>query len=163
MEEFKALYKSPLGIIEIIANNDGIIAAEFQEDNYKIKANPNLHTQICEHQLDEYFAGQRKEFNLLLDPQGTDFRKTVWNKLLAIPFGRTTSYRDIAFQLGDTNAVRAVGNANGKNKISIIIPCHRVIGLSGNMVGYAGGLWRKKRLLNHEYKIHSDTQQGLLF
>ena len=101
-------------------------------------------------QLQEYFAGQRNVFDLPLDFAGTDFQKKVWQALLNIPYGQTRSYRDIAEQVGNIKAVRAVGAANGKNPISIIAPCHRVIGRSGKLVGFAGGLDKKEILLNIE-------------
>jgi methylated-DNA-[protein]-cysteine S-methyltransferase len=100
--------------------------------------------------MDEYFEGSRKEFQLPLAPEGTDFQKRVWSELLNIPYGATCSYLDVARALGDANAIRAVGAANGRNPISIIIPCHRVIGADGSLTGYGGGLWRKEWLLRHE-------------
>jgi methylated-DNA-[protein]-cysteine S-methyltransferase len=103
-------------------------------------------------QLQEYFAGQRNVFDLPLDFAGTEFQKKVWQALLSIPYGQTRSYRDIAEQIGNIKAVRAVGAANGKNPISIIAPCHRVIGRSGKLIGFAGGLDKKEILLNLEQK-----------
>jgi methylated-DNA-[protein]-cysteine S-methyltransferase len=103
-----------------------------------------------ERQLAQYFAGQRQQFDLALDFSGTDFQKRVWQALLTIPFGETRSYSDIARQLGDVKAVRAVGAANGKNPISIVAPCHRVIGASGELTGFAGGLKAKELLLTLE-------------
>ncbi|MGZ4035714.1 MAG: methylated-DNA--[protein]-cysteine S-methyltransferase, partial [Bacteroidia bacterium] len=102
-----------------------------------------------------------KEFGLKLNPQGSEFQKKVWNQLLEVPFGKTNSYLDISKKLGDPNATRAVGNANGSNPICIIIPCHRVIGSSGKLVGYSGGLWRKVWLLNHEKSITFGKQTEL--
>lgn len=101
-------------------------------------------------QLDEYFAGKRQDFELPIDPQGTEFQKKVWNELQLLSYGQIVSYKDIAMKLGDINNVRAVGTSNGKNPIAIVVPCHRVIGSNGKLIGYAGGLWRKKWLLNHE-------------
>lgn len=101
-------------------------------------------------QLDEYFNGARFVFDLQLNPHGTDFQKKVWQELIAIPYGQTVSYKNIALITGDVNNVRAVGTSNGKNPIAIVIPCHRVVGTNGKLTGYAGGLWRKKWLLNHE-------------
>ena len=101
-------------------------------------------------QLEQYFAGQRQQFNLPLDFQGTDFQQQVWRALLTIPYGETRSYKDIALQIGNEKAVRAVGAANGKNPISIIAPCHRVIGSGGALVGFAGGLDKKQILLSLE-------------
>jgi methylated-DNA-[protein]-cysteine S-methyltransferase len=101
-------------------------------------------------QLQAYFAGERREFDLPLAPYGSDFQRRVWSALLEIPYGETISYLELARRLGDPRAVRAVGSANGRNPISIIIPCHRVIGADGSLVGYGGGLERKRWLLRHE-------------
>jgi len=104
-------------------------------------------------ELDEYFAGKRKEFTILLSFSGTEFQKRVWDELLKIPFGTTRSYKEQSVALGKAESVRAVANANGMNKISIIVPCHRVIGEDGHLTGYGGGLWRKRWLLDHEKKF----------
>ena len=104
----------------------------------------------CVFQLQEYFDGKRKAFDIKLNPEGTDFQKKVWNRLLEILYGKTLSYLELSKQLGDVKAIRAVANANGKNPIWIIIPCHRVIGSDGSLTGYAGGLSRKQWLLEHE-------------
>lgn len=114
--------------------------------------------QECVQQLSEYFNGTRKQFDLKLNPQGTDFQKKVWNELLNVPFGKTKTYLEQSKQLGDVKAIRAVASANGKNPIWIIIPCHRIIGSDGSLTGYAGGIWRKKWLLAHE---NPSTQQSL--
>src|ERR1043165_1542929 len=150
MELQRAYYSSPIGTIEITGDENGIATLYFTEDMPELPAKvPDILKETI-YQLDEYFNGIRKEFGLKLNPQGTAFRKRVWDQLLHIPFGKTTTYLDISEKLGDTNATRAVGNANGSNPISIIIPCHRVIGASGKLVGHGGGLWRKEWLLNHE-------------
>ena len=104
----------------------------------------------CVQQLKEYFKGERTNFNLLLNPQGTKFQKLVWQELCDIEYGKTISYLVQSKQIGDIKAVRAVAAANGKNPISIVIPCHRVIGSDGSLTGYAGGIWRKKWLLDYE-------------
>ena len=109
-------------------------------------------------QLSEYFEGKRKEFSFKLNPKGTDFQQKVWQELLKIPFGKTTSYLELSKQLGDVKAIRAVAAANGKNPLWIVVPCHRVIGSDGSLTGYAGGLWRKKWLLEHE---NPSPQQSL--
>lgn len=103
-------------------------------------------------QLEEYFEGKRVEFDLPLDLQGTDFQKRVWNELLTIPYGKTVSYKELSIRLGDVRAIRAVAAANGANPVSIIVPCHRVIGSDGSLTGYAGGLWRKRWLLDFEQR-----------
>jgi len=144
-----AYYSSPLGPIEITASDEGITSVSFREIMPENAAIPSsLSDSVA--QLDEYFSGRRKEFSLSLAPEGTAFQKQVWHELEAIPFGEKRSYLDIALKLGDKNATRAVGAANGKNPIAIIVPCHRVIGEDGKLTGYAGGLWRKEWLLKHE-------------
>ncbi len=144
-----ACLKSPLGFIEIIADKKAITSIAFTEKSTESNSPSDFITN-CLTQLSDYFSGNRKEFSLPLDPQGTDFQKQVWQELLAIPFGETRSYLDIALKLGDKNLTRAVGAANGKNPIAIVVPCHRVIGENGSLTGYAGGLWRKEWLLDFE-------------
>lgn len=148
---FKAYYHSPIGLIELSANHKQIIGLYFVEKEDASTDIPEILTTALK-QLDEYFSGKRINFELDLLPKGTEFQKKVWDQLLKIPFGTTKSYLDIANALDDRNALRAVGNANGKNKISIIIPCHRVIGANGSLTGFGGGIWRKKWLLEHEQK-----------
>ncbi|MCL4299245.1 MAG: methylated-DNA--[protein]-cysteine S-methyltransferase [Anaerolineae bacterium] len=124
---------------------------------------PNLPPVMaaCLAQLDAYFKGEGREFSFKLEPAGTDFQKAVWRQLLTIPYGQTASYLDVARQVSNEKAVRAVGAANGQNPIAIIVPCHRVIGSNGQLTGYGGGLWRKAWLLNHEKKFSG--QQMALF
>lgn len=112
----------------------------------------------CVEQLIQYFNGQRRQFELPLNQPGTNFQQGVWSELLQIPFGKTISYLELARRIGDTKATRAVANANGKNNIAIIVPCHRVIGSNRELIGYAGGLWRKKWLLEHEAKVAYGVQ-----
>lgn len=148
---FVALYQSPIGTVKIEHSGVGLSSLIFTQK----KANDDKIPDVIKPlfiQLDEYFAGGRKEFNLPLDLVGTDFQKQVWDSLLKIPFGQTVSYMDIAKTLGDPKKIRAVGNANGRNPVSILVPCHRVIGTNSSLTGYAGGLWRKEWLLNHEKK-----------
>lgn len=144
------LDKTPLGPIQITATEIGISAIHFEAPStaYENDSSPILND--CIQQLKEYFAGHRKEFKLPLDLKGTDFQMQVWEQLLHIPFGRSISYIRLAQNLGDTKKVRAVGNANGQNPIPIIVPCHRVIGADGKLVGYSGGLDKKEWLLIHE-------------
>jgi len=142
---------SQLGPIEINMSNNGIASVSFIEhipENHIAPAS----LSDCLSQLDEYFSGKRKEFSLPLAPEGTSFQKQVWQELQTIPFGEKRSYLDIALKLGDKNVTRAIGAANGKNPLAIIIPCHRVIGENGKLTGYAGGLWRKEWLLDFESK-----------
>ena len=117
----------------------------------------NQITDLCKQQLGQYFTGERTEFDLPLDQRGTAFQKSIWSCLVTIPFGETVSYRDIADMVNNRKAVRAVGAANGKNPISIIVPCHRVIGSNRTLTGYAGGLPRKSWLLNHEGAAFADN------
>ncbi|PCJ87015.1 MAG: cysteine methyltransferase [Flavobacteriales bacterium] len=154
----KAYYHSPIGIIELTGSNAGISSLYFVDD-YTEKNHIPANLRACVKQLDEYFKKKRKIFELKLNPDGTEFQKTVWNKLQDIPYGKAVSYLEIAKSLGNKNATRAVGNANGKNKISVIIPCHRVIGINGKLTGYAGGLKRKKWLLDFE----NSSKQTSLF
>ncbi len=113
----------------------------------------------CAQQLYEYFAGERKVFDLPLYQEGTAFQQSVWQQLLAIPFGQTISYHTLAHRIHNPRSIRAVGTTNGKNRLAIIVPCHRVIGSNGTLTGYAGGLWRKRWLLEHE---RMDLFTGLL-
>ena len=151
MEEllYKTYYESPAGLIEIMANDTGVTSILFVRKRAGRSQN-NEHTTECARQLHDYFNKERKTFSIPLDLQGTDFQKRVWNELLNIPFGKTISYLQLATILGDKKSIRAVGGANGRNPVSIIIPCHRVIGSNGDMVGYGGGLDKKKFLLELE-------------
>ena len=112
----------------------------------------------CIEQLIQYFYGERRNFELPINQQGTAFQQEVWSQLMAIPFAKTISYIELARRTGDTKATRAVASANGKNNVCIIVPCHRVIGANGELVGYSGGLWRKKWLLEHEMKVAYGVQ-----
>ena len=168
----KAYYKSPLGIVEIIGDNKAIQSIKILEENHLsnqekiwVKAafeNPNntpVLLRKCITQLQEYFDGTRTSFDLYLNPIGTSFQKKVWRELLNIPFGKTRTYLEQSKLLGDPKAIRAVASANGKNPLWIVVPCHRIIGSDGSLTGYAGGLWRKQWLLNHE----SPNKQQSLF
>ncbi|MCL2170994.1 MAG: methylated-DNA--[protein]-cysteine S-methyltransferase [Defluviitaleaceae bacterium] len=142
-------YNSPIGELLICYDDAHITGVYFDRDgDGEYAANPVL--LRCIGQLDEYFAGARREFDLPLRPVGTDFQMAVWRALQDIGYGQLQNYGDIARAIGKPKAPRAVGGANNKNPISIIIPCHRVIGASGKMVGYGGGLWRKEWLIQHE-------------
>jgi methylated-DNA-[protein]-cysteine S-methyltransferase len=148
MEEY--LLETPLGIAHIIGNTAGIHSISVIEEVIASEGDIPESLKVAVMQLQEYFAGDRESFSLKLNPQGTDFQKKVWSALLEIPYGKTHSYLELSQKLGDPKAIRAVAAANGKNPIWIIIPCHRVIGSDGSLTGYAGGLHRKKWLLNHE-------------
>jgi methylated-DNA-[protein]-cysteine S-methyltransferase len=161
--QFKAFYNSPIGLIEITGTDDSVSALYFVEEGFKPEFQSNSYLGNCAGQLDEYFNGKRKIFEIKLELEGTEFQKKVWNELLNIQYGETKSYLQISKIFGDVSAIRAVANANGQNRISIIIPCHRVIGSNGSLTGYAGGLWRKKWLLDHEQKFSDGEQQTELF
>ena len=148
---------SPVGILKLVATENALVAVLWENENPKRVRLAELIEQVnhpilleTQKQLREYFAGTRQQFDLPLDFEGTVFQKKVWQALLGIPFGETRSYRDIAAQVGNIKAVRAVGAANGKNPISIIAPCHRVVGANGKLVGFAVGLNNKEILLGLE-------------
>ncbi len=174
MEE--CIIKSPLGFTKIVGDVNGISSVTVLntldlsegkttdlsfprkwESEEKITDIIPVELEDCVMQLNEYFEGSRKDFDLKLNPNGTDFQKKIWKLLESIPYGKTTSYLELSKQHGDVKAIRAVANANGKNPLWIIVPCHRVIGSDGSLTGYAGGLHRKKWLLEHEspYKQQS--------
>ena len=158
----KSYYKSPLGTIRIEGSERGISSLIFIEENkdemasqYVEKSenetnNENEMASQWKNKLDEYFSKQVKVFDLKLDLQGTEFQKQVWTELLRIPFGKTITYKELSLRLGNIKAIRAIAAANGANPVSIIVPCHRVIGSDGSLTGYAGGLWRKQWLLDFE-------------
>ena len=150
METYKACYRSEIGPIEIVGNAKGILTITFVDRAFKTDRALPACMQDCLRQLDEYFKGKRKKFSVPLILEGTDFQKAVWRQLQKIPFGQTASYGDVARATGSPQAFRAVGNANNKNRIPLIIPCHRVIGSDGQMVGFGSGIWRKEWLLDHE-------------
>lgn len=148
---------SPVGALKLVAHDQALVAVMWDNEDHKRVRLAELiedrqHPMLLrvKKQLEEYFAGQRQQFDLPLDFQGTDFQQQVWQALLSIPYGEKRSYKDIAVQIGNEKAVRAVGAANGRNPISIIAPCHRVIGSSGALVGFAGGLDKKQILLSLE-------------
>lgn len=152
--------ETPIGLLEIKGDEAGLTSVLFKEVTSEILNNPiPFVLKDAVSQLQEYFTGNRTLFNLVVNPQGTEFQKKVWQQLMTIPFGKTISYQKMANNLGDPKVIRAAASANGKNPISIIIPCHRVIGSDGSLTGYAGGLHRKKWLLAHE----SPITQGSLF
>lgn len=145
-------YSSPIGILEIVASQHALVKIHFSnETNIPAAQKALLPIQLnCINQLDAYFKGNLRAFDLPIQLNGTPFRQSVWQALQNIPFGKTTSYLQLSKNLGNAKAIRAVGTANGSNPIAIIIPCHRVIGSNGDLIGYAGELWRKKWLLAHE-------------
>ena len=154
-----AYISTPLGSAKLEGNENGISSVTvIESDEPESKIIPEVLVDAV-YQLNEYFEGERQNFDLLINPEGTEFQKKVWNSLLEIPYGKTMSYLEHSKKLGDVKAIRAVASANGKNPLWIIIPCHRVIGSDGSLTGYAGGLHRKKWLLNHE----SPSKQKSLF
>ncbi|MBT8318345.1 MAG: methylated-DNA--[protein]-cysteine S-methyltransferase [Lutibacter sp.] len=154
-----AYYKTPIGTAKIVGDNKGIIAITLLDDAIETSTKIPKNLQNCIVQLEEYFNGVRTDFTLKLNPQGTDFQQRVWNELLQVPFGKTRTYLEQSKKLGDPKAIRAVAAANSKNPIWIVIPCHRIIASDGSLTGYAGGIWRKKWLLEHE----NPSQQQSLF
>lgn len=152
VENNVSYYDSPLGQIEIHSKEGSIIGLRFHKEKRNQEKIEAVLIKVKK-QLDEYFNGKRKSFDLPLKTNGTKFQTKVWKELINIPYGQTITYKEIAAAIGNDKASRAVGNANNKNKIGIIIPCHRVIGSNGKLVGYAGGLWRKKWLLEHEKRF----------
>jgi methylated-DNA-[protein]-cysteine S-methyltransferase len=155
--------QSPLGMIEITGTESAIASLNFVDSPGQDSAAVPPLLRACAAQLAAYFLGERREFDLRLAPSGTDFQRRVWQQLLTVPFGATATYGHIAQALGNPKTVRAVGAANGQNPISIIIPCHRIIGSDGQLTGYGGGLWRKEWLLNHERKFTVGEQMSFEF
>jgi methylated-DNA-[protein]-cysteine S-methyltransferase len=160
-ESYTTYYHSPIGLLKISGTADYISEISFFDKVQKVEGKkknlPPLLIQ-CIEELIQYFNGQRRQFEVPINQPGTAFQKEVWNELMTIPFGRTISYLELARKTGDTKATRAVASANGKNNVAIIIPCHRVIGSNKDLVGYMGGLWRKKWLLEHEAKVAYGVQ-----
>lgn len=152
-----AYIKTPLGITQITGDENGIAVISVSDEGEVSTDIPSV-LQEAVVQLNDYFEGKRTSFDFKLNPKGTEFQQKVWKGLLEIPFGKTMSYLDLSKKLGDVKAIRAVASANGKNPLWIVVPCHRVIGTDGSLTGYAGGLWRKKWLLEHETP---STQQSL--
>ena len=151
--------KLPLGVTKIIGDENGITTISVLDGDYEVSVTiPEVLMETVT-QLYEYFEGKRVTFTFKMNPKGTEFQQKVWQSLLEIPFGKTVSYLDLSKKLGDIKAIRAVASANGKNPLWIVVPCHRVIGTNGSLTGYAGGLWRKKWLLEHE----NPTSQQSLF
>jgi methylated-DNA-[protein]-cysteine S-methyltransferase len=152
-------YESPIGVLEIMGTEEAIFSIMFDERDRIVnpiqEETPKV-LELCCNQLDEYFKGERSEFTFPYILEGTAFQKAVWNALIGIHYAKTGSYKDIAVSIGNEKAIRAVGSANGRNRLSIVIPCHRIIGSNGTLTGYAGGLWRKEWLLHHERTFNND-------
>ncbi|MFT3680612.1 MAG: methylated-DNA--[protein]-cysteine S-methyltransferase [Ferruginibacter sp.] len=159
-------YRSPVGLLSISTDGTAINTLLFtdwkgaraDDGSITITKPASLLLQDCIQQLDEYFAGQRKDFDLPLKQDGSDFQQQVWYQLTLIPYGKTISYLELSKRINNVKAIRAVGTTNGSNSIAIIVPCHRVIGSNGDLTGYGGGLWRKRWLLEHENKFEHGVQ-----
>lgn len=158
---FTTYYHSPVGLLKISGADTFISEVTFHDTTEKAEGKkkhlPPMLIQ-CVEQLIQYFHGERRQFELPVHQPGTPFQQGVWSELMQIPFARTISYLDLAKKTGDSKATRAVANANGRNNVAIIVPCHRVIGSNRELTGYAGGLWRKKWLLEHEAKVAYGVQ-----
>lgn len=152
-----AIIKTPLGYIEISGAINGISKIQILTDPAEITTVLPDELKSAVAQLQDYFNGKRTTFSFKMNPVGTEFQQRVWQELLNIPFGKTCSYLELSKKLGDVKAIRAVASANGKNPLWIVIPCHRVIGSDGSLTGYAGGLWRKKWLLDHENPVKQES------
>ena len=149
----KVVINSPLGFVLIEGNEEGISKISVTSDETILSETISDLFDDVVTQLNEYFQGNRTDFQFKMNPIGTDFQKKVQEELLKIPFGKTVSYQEVTNNLGDPKAIRAVANANGKNPLWIVVPCHRVIGSDGSITGYAAGLWRKNRLLDYENPV----------
>ncbi len=161
MESFITYYRSPIGNLKICGNENFVSEISFVDNNDQWTPEsivlPPLAIQ-CVEEMIQYFHGARRSFEFAIHQDGTSFQQKVWNELMNIPFGRRISYLELARRLGDTNSIRAAASANGRNKLAIIVPCHRVVGSKNDLVGYMGGLWRKKWLLDLETKVAYGVQ-----
>jgi methylated-DNA-[protein]-cysteine S-methyltransferase len=158
--QYSSFYQSPLGVLKITCTDTFVVSVEFCDHSGDNEQHHLL--QEVNLQMDEYFLGTRRQFDFAMQQIGTPFQIKVWDLLSAIPYGKTISYQQLAKEYGDVLSIRAIAAANGRNKLAIVTPCHRVIGSGGSLTGYAGGLWRKKWLLDHELK-HSGVQQLQIF
>lgn len=151
--QFQTSFQSPVGFLILKSDGQAITSVSFSETDIQ-EQNSCAVLETCKEQLANYFSGKSQAFDLPLSPEGTEFQQRVWAELLKIPYGETITYMDMAVRLGDPKCIRAAGTANGRNPIAIIIPCHRVIGAGNKLTGYAGGIWRKKGLLELEMKYN---------
>lgn len=157
--QYQISFESPLGFLILKSNGESVTEISFAESEIHEQHSCEV-LEKCKVQLERFFSGELMNFDLPLDPAGTEFQQKVWTELLKIPYGETITYMDLAVCLGDPKCIRAAGTANGKNPIAIVIPCHRVIGAGNKLTGYAGGIWRKKMLLELEMK-HSPSKRTL--
>jgi methylated-DNA-[protein]-cysteine S-methyltransferase len=160
---YEAFHKTPVGFVRIRADEEFITSISIRDEECVEMPSPSPAIILAIKQLDEYFAGTRKEFNLPINQPGTDFQKEVWKNLLTVKYGSTMSYLQLANQMNNPLAIRAIAASNGKNMLWIVVPCHRVIGSNGSLTGYAGGLWRKQWLLEHEARVMGIGQTKLPF
>jgi methylated-DNA-[protein]-cysteine S-methyltransferase len=156
-------YKTPVGIARIIADDGFISGVHILDEEHPVEPTDDVTLNLAIKQLNEYFAGTRKVFELPIKQPGTDFQQLVWQQLEQIPYGATITYTHQANQMNNPLAIRAIASANGKNNLWVVVPCHRVIGSDGSLTGYAGGLWRKQWLLRHEAKVMGIGQTMLDF
>ncbi|MGX5689203.1 methylated-DNA--[protein]-cysteine S-methyltransferase [Arcticibacter tournemirensis] len=159
---FSSSIQSPIGVISIKADEDYVCCISCKEQEPEEFPSSSALTDLAAKQLNEYFEGRRISFDFPIAQKGTDFQQSVWRELLNIPPGYTISYAALSRRMGTPLAIRAIAAANGRNNLMIVVPCHRVIGSSGTLVGYAGGLWRKKWLLEHEARMMQIGQLNLL-
>ncbi|GAB2541339.1 methylated-DNA--[protein]-cysteine S-methyltransferase [Spirosoma aerophilum] len=158
------VFESPLGLVRIMGDAQGVSSISCTDITVDEKETAGVlvePVQLAVEQLKQYFAGTRQSFDFPLNPAGTTFQQSVWQALLTVPFGTTRSYLTLSRQIGDEKAIRAVAAANGRNPLWIVVPCHRIIGSDGSLTGYAGGLWRKKWLLEHEGAFAKSGQMSL--
>ncbi len=161
LSNYFTYYKSPLGLIKIGGTDHCITDLSFVDNADQMEhGEPGISEVMhqCTEELIEFFNGKRRTFDLPVNQPGTEFQQRVWGELLQIPYGKTVSYFELAQKIGDAKAIRAAAATNGKNKVCIIVPCHRVIGSDKSLIGYSGGLWRKKWLLQHEFKVMNGIQ-----
>nr|WP_294946509.1 methylated-DNA--[protein]-cysteine S-methyltransferase [uncultured Mucilaginibacter sp.] len=159
----EAFHKTPVGFVRIRAVEEFITSISIRDEECQETPSPSPAINLAIKQLDEYFEGTRKEFDLLINQPGTGFQQQVWQQLLAIPYGKTITYGQQSQLMNSPLAIRAIASANGKNNLWIVVPCHRVIGSDGSLTGYAGGLWRKQWLLEHEARVLGIGQTKLPF
>ncbi len=159
---YTSYIQSKIGYLIIVASEQYVQEIRFSDEKPDT-GETNEITSKCVCQLTEYFSGERREFDVPVHARGTEFQVRVWEELMKVPFGQQVTYRELAEQVGDIKLTRAIGMASSKNRISIIVPCHRVVGSSGKLTGYAAGLWRKDWLLKHERLVAGVTHQMDLF
>ena len=157
--QYQTSFSSPLGFLILESEGQSVTEITFSDNDIQEQSSCEL-LENCKEQLQNYFSGKSTSFDLPLSPEGTEFQQKVWAELLRIPYGETITYMELAVRLGDPKCIRAAGTANGKNPIAVVIPCHRVIGAGNKLTGYAGGIWRKKLLLEIEMK-HNPSKRTL--